>query len=138
MARREGPMGHRVFTGRHVKVFFKYNYQGMAACAIGPELSGSVMEVVRIRAKRFAESIAPRSDRQHRHYADSFGVELTQTGLPPDKIGIPPMLRACGRLFNYAPHAAAVEFGNQRNSRGQHILRRTLEHLGPWEDPPHR
>ena len=121
--------GKVVYRSRNVKVEFKLNRKGIAACALGPELRASCNRVVRERALPFAVSISPRSDDDHQHYADSWEVDDIVTGVSPESIGRPPMLRVGTRLVNQVRHAAAVEWGNARHPRGHHVLQRTLDHL---------
>lgn len=114
----------RVFTGRHVIVRFVPDKAGIAKCAMGPELRAAVNHLAEHVAKPYAERISPRSNRDdHVHYADSFTVV-------PGTAWIAAMQRVAARLFNTAPHAAAVEWGNGgANSRGHRVLGRTLDHL---------
>lgn len=99
--------------------------RGMARCALGPELTAAVV-VIAERGKGYAVGISPRSTRQHQHYQDSFTVILGTETLP-DRF---PMKRVCARLWNLAPQAAAVEWGNaQTNGDGHQVLRKTLAHL---------
>lgn len=129
------PLGSRdrVYTGIHVKVDFQMDIAGIRRIALGESLRRSCLQVV-TAAMPYAISISPRSNRtddehDHPHYQDSFHVETVRTGEGGDEsIGHPPMLRVGARLVNVARHAAVVEFG-KKGQRGQHILRKTLEHL---------
>lgn len=112
-----------VFRGRHVIVTFEMDRVGIAKCAMGPELEAAVLHLANDVAKPYAERISPRSKRQHQHYADSFVVV-------PGTAWIAAMRRVAARLWNTAPHAAAVEWGNgSTNSRGHRVLGKTLDHL---------
>ncbi len=116
-------------VGRFVIVKFKLDRRGVQAIAMSGPVRGAVMDVARNRALPYAISISPRSDRtDHRHYQDSFVVVPAFSGLAPEAIGRPPMLRVAARLINISPHAAAVEFG-KKGRRGQRILGRTVDHL---------
>lgn len=128
------PLGERrrVYTGRHVNVEFEMDPKGIAACAVGPQLRDACHDVVVTRALPYAYGISPRSSQhEHRHYQDSFKVEDVLTGIAPDSIGEPPMLRVGTRLLNVARHAAVVEFG-RKGSRGYRVLGRTLDHLNTY------
>lgn len=112
-----------VYRGRNVTVEFELDRKGIAACAMGPELRASVLDLAEHEAKPFAVSISPHSNRQdHRHYADSFGIV-------PGAMMIRRMRRVAAHLINSAPHAAAVEWGNERTPNGHRVLGRTLDHL---------
>jgi hypothetical protein len=96
---------------------------------MGPQLHESVIQLAETKAKPYAVSISPHSDRDHQHYAASFSVV-------PGAMMIRRMRRVAAHLINSAPHAAAVEWGNQKTPNGHHVLGRTLDHLnGP---NPHR
>jgi hypothetical protein len=115
--------GTAVYRGRHVIVSFHMDRAGIAKIAMGPKLQAAVLDLAETTAKPYAERISPRSDRQHIHYADSFVVV-------PGTAWIAAMKRVAARLFNTAPHAAAVEWGSAKNGgRGQRILGQTLDHL---------
>ncbi len=125
--------GRPVYQGRHVTIQFELDRAGIARCAVGRDLAEAVMQVVNRRARPYAIAISPRSDRDEDddarpHYQDSFDTELVLTGVSPEAIGKPPMLRVGGRLVNKAPHAAAVEWG-RRGFRGHRVLGKTLDHL---------
>lgn len=90
---------------------------------MSPKLLEAVMSVAQDRALPYAVSISPRSTRVHRHYQDSFVV------IPGTEV-IARLRRVAARLWNMAPHAAAVEWGNEHTGgHGQKVLQRTLEHL---------
>lgn len=116
------PKGRRVYTGRNVTVHFDLDRKGIAECAMGPELHGSVVALATNEAMPYAIGISPRSRRQHQHYAESFVVA-------PGAMLIRGMRRVAAHLINTAPHAAALEWGNEHAPNGQHILGRTLDHL---------
>ncbi len=122
--------GRRKTVYRSPRVIVEFDLDayrsGMRRCALGPELRSSVDRVA-ARGESFAKRIAPRTSRQHQHYADSFRIERTTVTLPKKRY---PMRRVCARLWNLAPHAASVEWGNaQTNGNGHRILGRTLENL---------
>lgn len=99
--------------------------RGIARCALGPELGAAVVLIAE-RAKGYAMGISPRSTRQHQHYQDSFTVIPGTTTLPLRF----PMKRVCARLWNLAPQAAVVEWGNAKtNGDGHRVLTKTLAHL---------
>ncbi len=136
MARVSGPKGTRVYTGRHVTAWYKPDRASIARCAVGPEITEAVRALAVFKAKPYAVSISPRSDSTepgHVHYQDSFTVVMGFTGLSPEAIGHPPMRRAAARLYNTAPHAAAVEWGNQESGGHAHrVLGRTLAYLNSF------
>lgn len=115
-----------VYRSPTVKVEFEMDRKGIAEIAMGPRLRETVLAFAENEAKPYAVSISPRSDREdHVHYADSFHVV-------PGAMMIRRMRRVAAHLINSAPHAAAVEWGNERVPRGQRILGRTLDHfMGP-------
>jgi hypothetical protein len=114
---------HTVYRGRTVVVDFDMDRRGIAEIAVGPELKAAVHTVAETEAKPYAISISPRSTRRHQHYMDSFSVKDTHTVITG-------MRRVAAWLFNNAPHAAAVEWGNQAtNGEGHRVLGRTLDHL---------
>ncbi len=121
---------YRSPTGRVTVEFDVDSYKrGIARCAVGPELRG-VVDAIAHTAELYAKSISPRSRRQHQHYQDSFRHQRTTVVLPPRW----PMRRVCARLWNVAPHAAAVEWGGAHNPTGHRVLGKTLErleHLAP-------
>jgi hypothetical protein len=119
--------GREVYRGRHVIVSFQMDRSGIAQIAMGPKLLAAVLDLAETKAKPYAESISPRSDRDdHVHYADSFVVV-------PGTAWIAAMRRVAARLYNTAPHAAAVEWGNAGvNARGHRVLGRTLDHLNSF------
>jgi hypothetical protein len=116
-----GIRGRRVYTGRNVTAYFDLDRDGIAELAMNPVLMGSVIACAEGEAKPYAVSISPRSNRQHKHYADSFTVV-------PGAVMIRRMRRAAAHLINDAPHAAFVEWGND-GFEGHRVLGRTLDHL---------
>ena len=102
---------------------YRPNQAGWKALANGPEIRALVQRKAEA-AKAFAESISPRSDAEHRHYADSFEVEQTTVTLKDGP-------RAAAVLHNTVGHAAAVEWGNQAtHGQGHHVLGKTADALG--------
>lgn len=114
--------GRVVYRGQHVTVSFNMDRKGIAKVAMGPELAAAVINLAETKAKPFAVSISPRSNRAHQHYADSFTVV-------PGTETIAAMKRVAARLINTAPHAAAVEWGNEKTPNGHRVLGKTLDHL---------
>lgn len=112
-----------VYTGTHAIVDFQMDRKGIAEIAMGPRLAEAVISVCELRAKPYAISISPVSDRNHRHYVEGFDVLLgTAT--------IRSLRRVAGLLLNTSEHAILVELGNSQNGgKGHHVLRKTLSHL---------
>lgn len=130
MATTKIPGKVRVYTGRSVHAYFELNRPGIAGLAVDNNLLRVSCHLLAERvAKPYAISISPRSDENHQHYQDSFVVEDILTGITPEAIGDPPMLRVGSRLLNGVRHAAAVEWGHRRAPNGHHVLGRTLEYL---------
>ncbi len=120
MARTPGKL---VYTGRHVKVTFKMDRKGIAECARGPELTHAVQHLAETRGLPLAIALSPRSDREdHIHYQDSWTVLLGSETIRG-------MLRVAAYVYNRSPHAAAVEWGNQRVGDGHYVLTQILNHL---------
>lgn len=111
-----------VHRGRHVTVHFKLDWNGIAQCAMGKDLRRSVRDLVRDKAMPYAISISPRSDATHTHYQDSFTVVMST-------VTIRGLTRVAAQLYNIAPHAAAVEWGNRRIRHPHRVLGQTLDHL---------
>lgn len=88
---------------------FRVNEAGFRAMATGPEIRaalGAVVDKVKAAAEADAATFRTEVDRPgHKHYADSFETDTTET---TTVAGEP---RAAARLTNTAPHAAAVEWG---------------------------
>lgn len=120
----EIPGGRRtVYQGRNVVVEFEMDRSGIARCAMGPELKAAVMHLAATKALPYAMEASPRSDEHHRHYQDSFSVV-------PGTMWIAAMQRVAARLWNTAPHAAAVEWGNKQTGyQGHRVLGHTLDYL---------
>jgi hypothetical protein len=114
--------GRSAYHGKNIDISFELNLPGVAAFANNPKLEAALLALAK-RAQAYAMSISPLSDREHRHYVDSFEVS-------PGHIVIAAMRRVTAELHNTAPHAAAVEWGNAA-TRGtaHHVIRRTLDHL---------
>lgn len=107
----------RVYTGRYITIDFELNRAGIAKIAVGNELRDAVHSVAEHRAKPYAIGISPRSDRKHKHYADSFQVRNGYTTIAG-------MRRVTARLWNTSDHSVEVEFIN-----GSRILGKTLAYL---------
>lgn len=107
------------------------NRPGMAACAVGPELTAATKAAV-MKAYTYASSISPegREATGHPRYSDSFEVEH----YIEDAVGYPhPWPRVGHRLVNTARHAIIVELGAP-NTEARHVFRRTLIHLDATAD----
>ena len=117
-----------------VEVTFRPNRPGIAALASGPKMRDVVVEVAH-RGREIAVSLSPSSTAEQREYfADRYGREQSPVrykesfevhSFVAEFAGMP---RWIATIVNEAPHAAAVEFGNQR-TRGQRVLGRTLAAL---------
>ena len=98
--------------------------RGFKEMAMSPDILDACLAEAE-KGKGFAVAISPRSGDEHgRPYADSFDVDAAITNLFR---GGP---RVMAVLSNDAPHAAAVEFGNQRTPQPHRILGRTAAFLG--------
>lgn len=114
--------GTRVYTGRRLTVDFELDRDGIAEIAVGPHLKDAVRHLAEHRAKPYAISISPvRKGKGGGTYIRSFRVKDEHTVIAA-------MCRVAARLYNTAPHAAAVEFGN-KHAKGQRILGRTVDFL---------
>lgn len=100
---------------------YRPNNDAFAKMAIGPEVAAAVTAEA-VRARGIAESLSE-SFRKTGEYADSFEVSTTEDTVAGAR-------RAAGRLENTSDHAAAVEWGNSRDSKAHHVLGHTLEALG--------
>src|SRR5215218_9032714 len=107
----------RVYTGRYVTIDFELDRAGIAKIAVGSDLRDAVRSVVEHRAKPYAIGISPRSNRKHKHYADSFEVRTGYTTIAG-------MRRVTARLWNTSDHSVEVEFIN-----GARVLGKTLAYL---------
>lgn len=121
---------HTVYRSNNVTVDFEMDRDGIAECAVGPELRVACHEIAE-KGKAFAIAISPVGfedlDRDDQvHYINSF--ELDDTHVVLGAIDYP-MRRVATRLWNLAPHAAAVEWGNRYNPDGYYILSNTVERL---------
>lgn len=116
-----------VYKSRTVTVHYKPDRRSIARCAVGPELTDAVHDIVDNIAKPFAESIAPKDTG---HYAKSFERTTTYVALGKGEL----MTRVAARLYNMDPGAAAIEWGTKQKGRrkaraGQHVLGQTLTML---------
>ena len=101
---------------------YEPNEAGWAKIAMSPDILDACVAEAK-KGQAFAEGIAPRSgDGDGVPYADSFDV------VPAVTTAFRRGPRVTAFLFNDAPHAAAVEFGN-KNRRAQRVLGRTAQHL---------
>lgn len=116
-----------VYPGKNVRVYYKPDRRSIARCAVGPELTGAVHDIVDNIAKPFAESIAPKATG---HYAASFERTTTYVAM-----GFPEMMtRVAARLVNTDRGAISIEFGTaargtRKARRGHHVLGQTLTML---------
>jgi hypothetical protein len=114
-----------VYRGTHVTVEFDLDRKGIAELAMGPKMRQGILDFAEGPLKSYAIGISPRSSKEHQHYADSFVV------VPGAKV-IRRLRRVAALLINTAPHAAAVEWGNEQTPRGHRVLGETLAHfMGP-------
>ena len=103
-----------------VIVRFRLDKQGIAACAVGPELRHAVHDIA-ATALPFAELFSPV---QTGEYARSW--EIVDTIV--DDIGKPPMPRVAAQLANTSDHAILVEVGNGTPNGTEHrVLRHVLD-----------
>jgi hypothetical protein len=102
---------------------FKPNSAGFRAMAVGPEIRAALRQVAEV-GKEIAEELA-QDFRVTGEYADSFEVS-DETIEWQGRFSGP---RAAARLTNTAPHAAAVEWGNEHSHRNHRVLGRTLDRL---------
>lgn len=101
---------------------FRPNQRGLTALANGPEIR-AVTTIVAEKGKAYAEAISPRDTDGGEHYQDGFvldDITVLDVGRFP---------RAGTALRNTVAHAAAVEWGNERNGTSHRVLGRTLDYL---------
>lgn len=104
-----------------VRVRFRLNKKGIAACAVGPELRDAVHDIA-ATALPFAELFSPVG--RTGEYARSW--EIVDTIV--DDIGDPPMPRVAAQLANTSDHAILVELGNGTPDGTEHrVLRHVLD-----------
>jgi hypothetical protein len=116
-----------VYKTKSVTVYYKPDRRSIARCAVGPELTDIVHDIVDNIAKPFAEAIAPE---ETGHYKRSFERTTTYVALGKGEL----MTRVAARLYNMDEGAAAIEWGTKQKGRrraraGQHILGQTLAML---------
>ncbi|HEV3309960.1 MAG TPA: hypothetical protein VG815_05545 [Chloroflexota bacterium] len=103
---------------------FKANSAAFKEMAVGPEVTAIVTEIA-ARGLEIAQGLSEPFAKTH-DYATSFNVRtavvILRTGF-----GSHPVV--AGILENTSDHAAAVEWGNKKDSRSHHVLGRTLEEL---------
>lgn len=121
-----------VHRGRHIRIDFQPDRRGIAALAVGPEITALVRLVAESKAKPYAVSISPVGDHADGdetpgRYRNSWEVHDLKVVEGGDGY---PMLRSAARLVNTAAHATWVEVGTKwTKGVGHHVLRRTLEYL---------
>lgn len=97
---------------------------GWKAVAMSPQIQAACVAVAE-EGKVYAQSISPVSgDGVGQPYAESFEVEPT---VVVGDFDFNPRVGAV--LRNTAPHAAAVEWGNQRRPDADRVMGRTEAHL---------
>ncbi len=105
---------------------FEPDKEGIARCAVGPELRAAVSEIVH-EAIIFSELIAP--DDEGEYQASFFTDVLVVPDIPYRVIG-EPMARWSGRVGNSSRHAILVEVGGgngERFTNDHRVMRKTLE-----------
>jgi len=117
-----------------VEVTFRPNGPGIAALASGPKMR-DVVEDTAHRLRELAVPMSPTSTAEQRAYfARRYGRDATPVRYKESfrvysfVTVVNRMPRWVATVVNEAPHAAAVEFGNDR-TRGQHVLGRALAAL---------
>lgn len=116
-----------VYRSPTMTVHYKPDRRSIARCAVGPELTDAVHEIVDDIAKPFAESISPEYTGR---YKASFERSTAYVAM-----GFPELMtRVAARLVNTDRGAAAIEFGtaargNRRARQGHHVLGQTLTML---------
>lgn len=112
-----------VHRGPHLKAEFEMDRRGIAAIAMGHELSDACYSLVLEHAMPHAIRIAPRGSTLD--YVSSFRADRTTTVIAG-------MRRQAARLWNVSDHAAAVEWTNDTR-----VLGRTLDHLNGKSERAH-
>jgi hypothetical protein len=103
--------------------FYRLNRAGFRKNLLNAEFMRAEMERRALRAKEFAESIAPDAPPIGEGYIASFEVESgTEGGIHHD--------RAYATLRNTSEHARYVEFGNGHEGTAHHVLTRALDVMG--------
>lgn len=106
---------------------FQPDHNGLNQIARSPEVRAALMAV---GAKTMGKAVALAQDfrttKTHPHYADAFKVESTTVDWKGDYPGI----RGCVEVSNTSDHAAAVEWGNARDTKPHHVLGRVLGAMG--------
>lgn len=113
-----------VYASKRVRAYYEPDRRSIARCAVGPELTEAVHDIVEHIAKPFAIGISPRDTG---HYAKSFELATTYV-----VYGFPDLMtRVAARLYNTDEGAAAIEYGKKtsKGQKGAHVLTRTLEML---------
>lgn len=107
-----------VYKTRGVTVYYEPDRRSIARCAVGPELTEAVHDIVNNIAKPYAIGISPRDTGE---YKRSWRVDTTYVAM-----GFPDLLtRVAARLVNTHPAAAAIEWGN-KGRNAHHVLSQTL------------
>lgn len=122
----DGSRKQLVYRSANVTVYYEPDRRSIARCAVGPELTEAVTDLVDAKAKPYAIGISPRKSGR---YAKSFTTSIVYLAL-----GYPfLMTRVAAELANTDPGASGIEwgqkykrFGGTRTQAGHHVLRRTL------------
>lgn len=111
------------WSGRHVRYTgFDFDRDGIARCAVGPELRDAVSSIAR-EAMGYAQLIAPPDSRR---YLAGFSTDVEIVPDIPFRVRGEPMARWAGRVVNDSSSAILVEVGDNQSGDGR-VLRRTLE-----------
>lgn len=114
------------FRGKHVEYHgFDFNREGIARCAVGPEIRATVQKVT-TQALAYAQLVSPGDDGS---YEQGFRSDVR---IIPDypfrSKPAPPMARWAGFVQNVSRSAILVEVGSDRTP-AHRVLGRTLEWL---------
>lgn len=110
-----------VYAGRNVNAYYRPDRRSIARCAVGPEVTEAVNDIVDNIAKPFAIEISPQRTGRYR---SSFERDNTYVARGHPDL----MTRVVARLVNTDAGAAAIEFG-RKGGKGHHVLGRTLSML---------
>jgi hypothetical protein len=102
---------------------FQADHDGINQIARQPEMRAALAEVA-VKAKAIAVAMSE-DFRDCGDYIRGFDIDDTTI----DWVGEYPGRRGCARLVNHSDHAAAVEWGSERNHHPHHVLTRTLAAL---------
>lgn len=116
-----------VYKSPSLTVYYRPDRRSIARCAIGPELTDAVHDIVDNIAMPYAISVAPQDTGRYRK---SFERTTAYVAM-----GFPELMtRVAARLVNTDPGAAAIEWGTRQKGRrkarlGHHVLGQTLTML---------